>query len=439
MGRLARTIGLVLRARRQARVPFRPLDEIHRQGHRRMRSMIRHAAASVPFYRDAFERMSIGPEDFLELADLARLPLVTPGDFQRAPEAFASTRFGEDDGVVVLSGGSTAEPKAVRHDAEALFANAAHGERERSIVARIVGRPTGYRETVVAPPFASVLEVQRFVQDSVLLPERLGVRREYLSLLDPVEENALRVAAFRPHVVQTYGSYAGPLFRAMRERDEIPGELRVVTYSSDGLPEADRRFLVEELGLAVLSTYQAVEAFKIGFECGEGRGVHVNADLYPVRIVDGDGRALPDGETGSVVVSNLVNRATVLLNYRIGDRAAWLGEACRCGRSLPRMSLPEGREEDWVEDLEGRRAHPQAVTTLFTDETEVRAYQVVQRSPGNFDLLLIGSPGVDRESVEARLRTKFTERFGPRTVVEPRWVETLERSTSGKVRAVIRR
>lgn len=439
MRRLARTVELVLRARRQARFPFRPLEEIDRAGRRRTRTAIRHAADSVPFYRDALERAGARPEEFREPGDLARLPVVTPGDFQRDAAAFTSARFGEGDGVTVRSGGSTAEPKAVRHDAAALFANAAHGERERSIVARFVGRPGGYREVVVVPPFASAFEVQRFVRERLALPRRLAVRRRYLSLLDGVEANVPRVAGFRPHVLHTYGSYAGPLLREMHDRGTFPDTLRVLWYSSDALPEADRRFVVGSLGLAVLSTYQAVEAFKIGFECGEGEGIHLNIDLYPVRIVDESSRDVPVGETGAVVVSNLVNRATVLLNYRIGDRAAMLSGPCPCGRTLPRMTFPVGREEDWVEGPDGRRAHPQAVTTLFTEETEILTYQVVQRAPGRFDLLLIAAEGVDRESAERRLTARFVERFGAGTVIESRWVERLERSPGGKVRPVIRR
>lgn len=437
--RLARTVELVVRARRQARFPFRSPDEIRDAGLRRLRSAIRHAHASVPFYREALRSMGAVPRDFRELEDLGRLPLIGPTDFQARPEAYASSRFGEGDGVTVRSGGSTAEPKAVRHDPAALFANAAHGERERSIVSRIVGRPRGYREVVIVPPFASVLEVQRFVRERIALPRGLGVRRRYLSLLDGVEANASRVAGFRPHVLHTYGSYAGPLLREMRDQRTVPDTLRVLWYSSDPLPEADRRFVAGSLGLAVLSTYQAVEAFKIGFECGEGEGIHLNIDLYPVRIVDESSRDVPVGETGAVVVSNLVNHATVLLNYRIGDRAAMLSGPCPCGRTLPRMTFPVGREEDWVEGPDGRRAHPQAVTTLFTDETEVLSYQVVQGAPGHFELLLVAGEGIDRESAERRLTARFVERFGQGTVVEPRWVERLERTPGGKVRAVIRR
>jgi phenylacetate-CoA ligase len=437
MRRLARTARLLVRARREARFPFAPPEEIARARRRRVRSMVRHAYATVPFWRDAMDGMGARPEDFADAEDLARLPVASATELQARPEDFSSSRYRDEDVLAVRSGGSTAQPKTVRHDSAALLANAAHGERERSIVARVVGRSTGYRESVVASPFSTVMEVQAFVRRHLRLPGRAGIRRRYSSMLADVDEVAGEVAAFRPHVIHGYGSYLGPLLRRMADRDAIPSELRVVTYSSDALAPADRRF-IEEAGLRVISTYQAIEAFKIAFECGESEGLHVNADLYPVRIVDDRGRDTSPGEVGSVLVSNLVNRATVLLHYRLGDEAAFLPGRCPCGRTLPRISLPLGREQDWVELADGRRAHPQAVRTLLTDETEIRTYQVVQLAPGRFDLLLVASPGIDRERAALRLAEKFERRFGD-PVVRVRWVENLERSASGKIRSVVRR
>jgi hypothetical protein len=65
--------------------------------------------------------------------------------------------------------------------------------------------------------------------------------------------------------------------------------------------------------------------------------------LGPLGLPNGD-RGLPPWRTpdprtsGEVVVSNLVNRETVLLNYRLGDVAASLPDRCPCGRSLPLLS-----------------------------------------------------------------------------------------------------
>ncbi len=104
---------------------------------------------------------------------------------------------------------------------------------------------------------------------------------------------------------------------------------------SDGI----RSSIQDELGIEVLSSYNAIETPGVGLECEAHRGYHLNVDLCPVRLVDPRRRAAPPGESGEVVISNLVNRGTILLNYRLGDLAADLpgpalaGGRCRCCRS----------------------------------------------------------------------------------------------------------
>ena len=52
-------------------------------------------------------------------------------------------------------------------------------------------------------------------------------------------------------------------------------------YGGDGLPEAVRRLIEGDFGVAVFSAYQAIEALRIGFECEAHAGFHLNEDLYP--------------------------------------------------------------------------------------------------------------------------------------------------------------
>lgn len=96
-------------------------------------------------------------------------------------------------------------------------------------------------------------------------------------------------------------------------------------------------------GIPSLSIYGAYEAPDLGFECPQHAGYHVNCDLYPFRVLDAGGGVLAPGDPGEIVVSNLVNRGTVLLNYRLGDEVSAVPEACRCGRTLPRALGLAGR------------------------------------------------------------------------------------------------
>lgn len=398
--------------------------------------MVRHAYRTVPHYRDVMDRLGIGPDAIETPEDLAKLPILEREVLQRDPERLTSSAVPPRERLTLRTGGSTGAPRVVHHSTRSIVRNAAHGERERTIIARAVGRQVGYRETVIGSPRSTAQEVQAHLRANTLLPRGVRVERQYLSVLDPVATTAERLAEFAPHVVHGYGSYLAALFahvHAHRAGFPLP---RVVTFSSDGLSDAARALIRDELGVFVLGTYQAVEAFKIGFECGEGSGIHINTDLYPVRVVDAAGRDVAAGEAGDLVVSNLVNDATVFLNYRLGDTVALLSGACTCGRSLPRMTQPLGRLDDWL-SIGGRRVHSQGVRTIFTSESDILQYQVVQQEPWKVAVAVVTRGAVDDAEMSRRIVHGFRERFGDELQVTVACVSDLPRTSRGKVRAII--
>lgn len=173
----------------------------------------------------------------------------------------------------------------------------------------------------------------------------------------------------------------------------------------------------------------------IAFEC-EQRSLHVNSDVFPVSVVDTAGDDVAEGEVGDVCVSNLISRGTVLLNYRIGDRAALLGGRCGCGRNLPRISPIEGRLSEWIEGPRGDALHGETVRTLFRSLPGVISFQVRQRARTEFDVAVIGD-GVTPGELEPRLTAAFSERLGVPVVVRLKLVSSLPRTASGKVVAVV--
>ncbi len=437
MERLYWNAYLATQMRGQARYPFQPLARILGDQARRVRAIVAHAYRYVPYYRETMARLGLSPADFRVAEDLARLPLLEREQLQRDPERFISTAWPISRHLKLRSGGSTGAPCTIYHDAQALFQSAAHGERERTILASLVGRSFGYRETVIASAFGASPEVQGYLRRHALFPRGARIERQYLSLLDPPEVNARLLNEFRPDVIQSYGSYLEILFPYLQAAGVAFHRPRVVTYASDGLSESVRRLIVEDLHIPVLSTYQAIEAFKIGFECLAHRGLHLNVDLCPLRIVDAEGRPVEPGASGDVVVSNLVNRATVVLNYRLGDVARLLPERCPCGRTLPLLSFVEGRADDLLRLPSGELLHPQAVRTIFTEEQQIWRYQVVQRTPTRFGVAIVAADTLDRESARKRIAAKFVSRFGPGVSVDMAFVESLPCTPAGKFRPVM--
>jgi phenylacetate-CoA ligase len=424
--------------RGQARYPFKPLAATKRDQASRARRMVAYAYRYVPYYRETMDRLGLRPADFQDADDLARLPLLEREQLQRDPEYFVSTAQPMAHYVQARNSGSTGKPCTFYFDARTLYQYAAHNGRARAVFVPLIGKSVGYRKTKIMSPLGSSLRIEQFYRENTLIPRGVGPQRQCLSLTNPPETNVPLINGFKPDIIQTYGSYLAMLLRHLRATGQLLHRPKALLYyTSDSLPESARRLIEKEFHIPVFGTYEAAEAYNIGFECQLHTGLHLNIDLCPVRIVDPAGKRLPDGECGEVVISNLINRATVLLNYRLGDVAATLPSSCPCGRSLPLLSNLLGRSDDWIELPSGQLVHPQAVPDLIKYCQGVWQYQVVQRTVTHFDIALVTSETCDREETRQQIASQFERRFGENITVDVRFVDSIERTAAGKVRPVI--
>ena len=435
LGRVAWTGWLAVETIRQARFAFLPADAVRAAQTRRVRAAVAHAYEHVPYYSETMRRRGLHPAELLHVEDLARLPLVERDQLQRDPEYFVSTAAPISSYLTVRTGGSSGRPITLFRDVEGLFRRSAHRERQRVVIRRLADRRFRYRGMFVDSEVNSGrVAGDAFRRHALLSSVRVAER--HVSLLDPIADTVARLAEQPTDVLDAYGSYLAALCRAI-EHDGMPRPaVRVVTQGGDHLPPSARRYLCDTLGISVVSLYGSREAPQIGFQCERQDHLHLNADLYPVRIVDAEGATVADGEPGEVVVSNLVDRATVLLNYRLGDVAATRPGRCACGRSLPLLSLPEGRLHDWLEVPGGRRVHPFEAVKKIEREPDVWQLQITQDSPALVRVALVAAED-GRTGLGDRVRARMTQLLGDATAVEVHFVDALPRDPSGKTRTVV--
>ena len=210
----------------------------------------------------------------------------------------------------------------------------------------------------------------------------------------------------------------------------------MVMYMAEALPHGGREHIEGTFGIPVMSRYSAAEAFKIGFYCERRTGFHLHEDLCHVRVVGATERRLPPGEVGRIVISNLVNRASVLLNYPIGDLGSIAAEPCPCGRSFRVLSELEGRVEDILPLPDGRFVHPRAVWQVFQGDPDVLQYQLIQHEPDRFELRLATVDVDAYERAEARARPVLENLLGADARIEARRVSESEHRGDRKFRAV---
>lgn len=421
----------------QSRAAFRPLPAIVRAQSRRVRAAVAHAYRTVPYYRETMHARGLDPGDFSCAADLhLKLPLLEREQLKRDPDYFVSTARRLSSYREVHSSGSTGAPLTAYWDWPAHFRSVAYADRWREAG---VGGRFGRRTTVISAAGASLRAGQAFNRKAALVPDFMAAQRQDLSIESSPARNVELINDFRPHVLGSYGSYLEALFLYLQRSGAQMHRPDVVVYGADNLSATARTLIGERWGARVVSVYQAVEVANVGFDCGEGMGLHVNVDLCPVTIMNSGGSLAPPGEPGEVVVSNLVNRATVLLNYRLGDLASVRPEACRCGRTLPLLSYVEGRSDDWIYRASGERVHPLLVCQLFRGDRDVWQFQVVQSAVGRLDVAIVLVPGADPARIAERLLTRLRALVGDGSRVDVRFTDEIVPGPTGKIRAVVSR
>ena len=97
-------------------------------------------------------------------------------------------------------------------------------------------------------------------------------------------------------------------------------------------------------------------------ECPAHDGLHIFEDAFVVQIVDPEtGEPLPDGELGSICITELYKTGSPQFRYNIMDLSyLYPREQCACGSWLRKMAPFAGRGDNMVK-LRGVNVWPEAV------------------------------------------------------------------------------
>jgi len=424
-------------ARRERTLPWWPEARIETVQNRRVRAIVRHAYATVPHYRDAMRDRGLVPDDITTAGDLRKLPLVHGRELAAEPQRFLSSRYANVDTLALTTTGTSGYYKEIRVDPGAVCAALAGGLRFRDAMAAIAAA-RARAELVLAPP-GGTAEILRKFQQSHLLPALTGrVAVEFVSLDQPVEALVAAINARAPDVLASFGQLLGHVFREARARGLAIHRPRLVRYGGDAMRAEDRRVIEEHYGIPVISSYQSCEFLRIAHQCERRGGFHLYSDQVALRVIDERGNDVAPGATGEAVASNLVNRATVLLNFRLGDRIALDAARCACGRTLPLIAAIDGRNDDLLLRRSGERVHESTVLRrLYAAPGLVRA-AITQHAIDRIDARIVVADTRHAEPTIADVRAALVELLdveGP--AIDVTVVDDLPAGPGGKFRAIV--
>lgn len=426
-----RVLGLLPGQSKIARIPH---EAAVRKSDQRIRATVRYAADTVPYYQKMFRARGIDPHRVRTAADLDQLPILEKLQVREAPDFFLSRSAAGRRSIAFTTSGATGEPLTVYHDPGSIVANIAYCEPEKQVVREILGRRRGIRQLSIIYSTSTLNKIWKIYRELTFIPT--PSEQSLLSVKAPIDDIIARINRFKPDVLSGYGSYLEALFRYVRVKGIRMHLPELVNYGADAITEPGRRLIQENYGIPVISRYGAVESFRIGFTCREGTGFHIRDDLCHLRIVDESGCNLPAGEAGQIVISNLVNRGSVLLNYRLGDIGTLAETPCPCGRPLPLLTGLDGRSEDILTLKNGRIVHPRAIWSVIKEHQGVMRYQLIQHEPDRFELRLVTADRADFDRVTADVLRDLRRQLADATV-ECVYTDHIDTPAGGKFRPVI--
>ena len=244
------------------------------------------------------------------------------------------------------------------------------------------------------------------------------------------------VEALKKHQVQWMTGYAVSYYLLgkfiLDAGIDVP-PLRAIITTSEKLTPEMREVMEKAYRCKIFEEYSTVENVLFASECEAGQ-LHVSPDAGVVEILRPDGSKCEPGEIGEVVATCLTRLHQPLVRYRLGDLAAWDEKPCPCGRSMPVIKEVVGRLEDVVIGPDGRqlvRFHG-----IFTHQPHIIEGQIIQESLNRICVKIVPTDNfseVDKINVIDRVH----QRLGDQVEVVVELVQDIERTKSGKFKAVV--
>ncbi len=416
--------------RRLEQTQWWPPEQLQALQLQRLQALLQQAAAQVPYYRGVFRQAGFDPARMTSVADLQRLPFLTKAlirahtDALRHPRAQRLARFN--------TGGSSGEPLVFYIGAERV----SHDVAAKWRATRWWGVDIGDPEIVV---WGSPIELGS--QDRIRAWRDRLMRTTLLPAFEMSEarldEFVRTIRARRPAMLFGYPSALSHIARHAEARGQRMDDLgiRVAFVTSERLYDDQRAAIARVFGCRVANGYGGRDAGFIAHECPEG-GMHLTAEDIVVEIVDGEGRVLPQGQSGEIVVTHLATRDFPFIRYRTGDVAVLSSRRCACGRGLPLLEEIQGRTTDFVVAADGTVMHGLALIYFLRDLPWVRQFKIVQESLLRTRILVVADGELDAAR-QADIVHKAQARLGAQVDVVVERVAEIPAERSGKYRYVV--
>ena len=210
-------------------------------------------------------------------------------------------------------------------------------------------------------------------------------------------------------------------------------KLKLCIVTSEMFFEEDKELLERHFGVPVINEYGASELGLLAFQ-DEQKDWILNSETMFVEVVDNQGKPLPNGEEGRIVITSLFNTAHPFIRYDIGDTGSLAEESTPKKPILKRLL---GRTND-VAILPSGKVVPgltfyYVTKSIIEDDGAIKEFVVQQTKPGAFHILYVSEETLTQKQ-EKKIKAAMSTYLEDGLLLNFEHKQMLNRSKRGKLK-----
>jgi phenylacetate-CoA ligase len=405
------------------------LQQIAEYQTRQLRTVLRHCAQNVPYYRALFRKVGFDPLQVRQPSDLRNLPTLDIETIRSRTNEFLATNIDRREWVYFTTGGTLGRPLGLYNLRDS-------GWRERAFIETLWSRIGFHLNSTRAILRGTAVTNKRgWFYDP---KERAYVFSNFRLTPCTARQYAEIMHRKQPSFFHCYPSSMVDFARCLKENDSQPPSFQALLAGSENLYPGQQEMAESFFGCRMFTWMGHSENTVLAGGCELGNLYHIFPEYGYVEILSEDGNKLDaEGTTGELVGTSFYNLVMPLIRYRTGDWATTGPRSCSCGRNHRLLRHVQGRRDQ--EALIGRFGNRMSITAINMHTSlfdHVRQFQFYQRDRGKAQLKIVRGPGYTERDT-ATITKELGEKMGETLDLTVHFVDEIPVTGRGKFRFIV--
>ncbi len=381
------------------------------------------ATKNITAYKKLQNKLTIAP-----LENIRMFPITTKQEIRENKADYVN--YDEDEFSVIFTSGSTGTPMAIEVSKDALKKNYAFFWRFLSQlnITREDKNITFAGRKIISdnqkePPY---WRFNYFMNNALFSSYHISE--------ETIPHYIIGMEKFNPQYIDSYPSAIYQISEYINRKGICTSLcLKAIVTSSETLLPYQRKSIEQAFRCKVYDQYGSAEMCAFASQCEHGT-YHIDPEYCYLEVVNEEGEVTDKGEVGDIICTGFINKRMPLIRYSIGDRGSIAESHCKCGRKGQTLTSLEGRKDDFILTPDGRKVG--RLDPIYKGLTGIKESQIVQTSIDEIVVYLVRTP-LHTSSCDRKLTEELNSRLGHSINVKIKHVTKLEKTSSGKFRAVV--